>query len=236
MRGTTIVIPARLNSGRVPRKVLQVIHGKTLLERVWTACADAGDVIKADVVIGADSPEVADTALSFGAKVVMTVDAANGSERVAQVARALGHINGDWLLNVQADHVGITKDAIVEFHGSLKYSHESYHCLYCAWEPITYIEKMDRNTVKVLVNKDGYALHFTRQPLPLAKKHAGIYGYTGAFLNRYLSWGVGEWEQSESLEQMRVLENGCSVRCTPLSVSTGLAINTPADLMAATGA
>ena len=227
MRDTTIILPARLNSGRVPRKLLQIINGETLLSRVWRACDKAGKQINAKVIVGVDSDELALECEDIGARWVMTPDCSNGSERVAKVAESLGYTNGDWIINIQADHADITPEAIVEFYHTLEYSHESYHTLYCGWEPL----EDDRDgIVKVLVNNHNQALYFTRNPLKCAKKHSGIYGYTGAFLMRYLSWGVSEMEQAESLEQMRVLENGCNVSCVRLYESTGLSINTPEDL------
>lgn len=227
MRATMIVIPARLKSGRIPKKLLYRIDGETLLKRVWKACTDASYRLGCNVIVAVDDEELVKECVKIGVRWIMTGDCANGTERVARIAESIGYTNGDWVINVQADHADITPEAIVEFSSKLIYTNESYSTLYCAWEDLEYDND---GIVKVIVNKKNEALYFTRCNIPGAKKHSGIYGYTGAFLRRYLDWGIGKMEQFESLEQMRVLENGCSVKCFPLINSTGNSVNVPEDL------
>lgn len=227
MRKTLIVIPARLHSSRIPRKVLADINGKPMIQVVYEHVVEAN--LEAEIIVAVDHPEVKEVVDGFGQS-MMTDNCVNGTERCARVCNEFGYTNGTWVINVQGDNAGLNPKALVKLHDNLIYSHDSIRSIYCMHEDITPEEMHDDGIIKVVTNLNDEAVWFTRQPVPLADKHSGIYGYTAAFLHQYVKWGEGRFEQAERLEQMRVIENGGTISCKKLDFSSGLSINTPKDL------
>jgi 3-deoxy-manno-octulosonate cytidylyltransferase (CMP-KDO synthetase) len=205
------VIPARLASTRLPRKMLRNIAGLPLV--AWVYQAAQGVPLLSDVIIATDSDEILQVCRHHGWKAQMTSPAhRSGTERVHEISNSVAadvyvNIQGDEPL-VRAEHItallAIMKDPAVPV-GTLKTP--------CAPEEIN-----NPNAVKVVTDKDGRALYFSRATIPFAReaapsyfKHLGIYAYSKAALDRFVSLPESSLERSERLEQLRFLENGIPI-------------------------
>ena len=218
-----VVIPARLGSSRFPRKVLARDTGKYLVQHVHERVSRCPGVDR--VIIATDSVEVLDAARSFGAEALMTsLSHASGTDRVAEVARGLDH---DVIINVQGDEPLIEHEDLITLRGLFGSGG-------AAGERETLMATLavrrtdpegfqDPNIVKVALAASGNALYFSRAPIPHAGpagagdrvewlQHVGIYAYRREFLLRVASLPPTPLEKRERLEQLRVLENGYSIR------------------------
>jgi 3-deoxy-manno-octulosonate cytidylyltransferase (CMP-KDO synthetase) len=228
------VIPARWASTRLPGKVLVKIAGKPMLERVWQRVKAAKGL--SDVIIACDEPHVLEAAKAFGAKAVLTrKDHPSGSDRVAEAAAAT---DADIIVNIQADEPLIEPSLVDDLVRSLK---EDKLCVLAT--PIKCIisadEFHDPNVVKVVVDKNGHALYFSRSPIPFKRdgapdvsryfKHLGIYAYRREFLFEYCRWSKSFLEQEECLEQLRVLEAGHKIRTVETAMET-IGVDTSEDV------
>jgi len=222
---TVVIIPARLNSSRLPGKVLLDICGKPMVEYVYNAAlkADAID----DVYIATDSIKVKDVCSSFTNNVIMTSDKhQSGTDRLAE---AIEYIECDNIINVQADEPLIDPNLITQLAKLL----EGGADMVSAMHKIKLTSELKSpNAVKVVVDNNSNALYFSRSIIPhhrdewdtLLKhhttipeplkfyKHIGIYGYTKEFLQKYSKMEQTYLEKLEKLEQLRVLENGYKIK------------------------
>ena len=222
------VIPARYGSTRFPGKPLADIAGKPMIARIYeqvAACTQLDDVL-----VATDNQEIFDVASSFGVHAVMTSpECPSGSDRVAQ---AVSGMNVDGVVNVQGDQVVLDHVAISELVDQLRQG--------CPMATIATAlpaeEILDPNSVKVVCSLKGFALYFSRSAIPFVRnpghtamlKHIGIYGFSIETLRRYTSLRPTPLEMTESLEQLRALENGIPIR---VIVARGefFEINTPQD-------
>ncbi|MEM8549177.1 MAG: 3-deoxy-manno-octulosonate cytidylyltransferase [Verrucomicrobiota bacterium] len=232
-----VIIPARLDSSRLPRKVLIDIGGKPMLQRVWE---QAMKMEKADqVAIATDSDEIHTQAQAWGATVFMTSPACqSGTERLATL---LPEIGSTFFLNVQGDEPFIQPELL----DSLVRVWEETHCdlVTAVYRIRTHREVFDPNLVKVVRRADGQALYFSRSPVPHVRgaahetwpeghtfwAHIGVYGYSRETLARYLDFSPTELELAEKLEQLRFLEHGLSMQTVETAYEP-LGIDTPEDL------
>ncbi len=213
---TIAVIPARLGSTRLARKVLADIHGKPLIWHVWNRVKQAKHLDQ--IYIATDSPEVEHVALAWGAQVLMTSpDCQSGTERIASV---LDQIEGDLILNVQGDEPLVSHTMLDDLVKRWK----SSPCdLITPVFPIHDAQEIQNpNIVKVARAYDGRALYFSRNAVPYVRDeapqnwlnisqfwgHIGVYGYRRDVLAKYKELPVSPLEQSERLEQLRFLEAG----------------------------
>ncbi|QTL99565.1 3-deoxy-manno-octulosonate cytidylyltransferase [Iocasia frigidifontis] len=207
------VIPARLKSTRLPNKVLTNINGKPMIQHVYERVSKA-DLY--DVVVACDDKKIYDIVKSFGGKVMMTrKDHINGSSRIAEVASA---IDVDIIINVQGDEPLINSKVINQVIEA--FSDEE--CVMATLKQKIENERdiMNPNCVKVITDKNSNAIYFSRYPLPYLRenkaqdyfKHIGIYGYKREFLLDYVKMEPTELEIAESLEQLRVIENGFKIK------------------------
>ena len=232
-RKVSVVIPARLESTRLPGKVLHEIGGKPMLERVWRQVMDMQHAD--EVMIATDSDTVRDFASKWGAQVVMTSpDCQSGTERIASI---LDDISGDFILNVQGDEPFIPPDLL----DALVMRWKETDCdLVTPIRPIeTSDEINDPDLVKVVRALDGRAVYFSRSPVPHARNtppeewpqegvywgHIGVYGYQRNLLAEYSSLAVSPLETIEKLEQLRFLDHGYCIQTLdtkycPLGVDT----------------
>ncbi len=234
---STIAIPARLASTRLPRKVLLDLGGKPVVQHVWER-ARRSKLAKA-VVILADTEEVASVARGFGAEVVMTDPACpNGTYRLAS---ALDRLPGDFFINVQGDEPFIEPDLI----DALAARHAATGCgLVTAVTRLASSERLLADSVvKVVRAEDGEAVYFSRSPVPHLRGvpvaewtsrrpywgHLGIYGYDRATLARYPTLAATELEACESLEQLRFVAHGFRFQTVETDYHP-VAIDTPGDL------
>ena len=229
------VIPARYSSARFEGKVLADISGKPMLQHVWERAGEA--LLLEDLIIACDDERVANAAKEFGAKVVFTAKAhASGTDRICEVVNPL---DVKIIINIQADEPLIHPvmiDSIAQ--ALLDDSSISMATLMKAIENLK--ELNDPNVVKVVVDKNNFALYFSRSAIPYhAKnseikspvyyKHIGLYGYTKDFLFIYKNFPVSNLEEIERLEQLRVLEEGLRIKVMETKYET-LGVDTPEDL------
>ena len=216
---TLIVIPARLASTRLPRKLLLSETGKTLLEHTYRAAETSQ--LAADVIVAADDDEIVAAVTAFGGKVEMTaVTHQSGTDRAAEVSAR--HSQYDVVVNVQGDEPEIPGDAIDMAIQML--IDDPAAVVATLATPISSRELLkDPACVKVVMDARQRALYFSRSPIPCAKvwddsllesdpanffQHIGLYAYRREFLMQYSSLKRSPLEEIESLEQLRILQAG----------------------------
>jgi 3-deoxy-manno-octulosonate cytidylyltransferase (CMP-KDO synthetase) len=225
------VIPARLSSTRLSRKVLRVIAGRPMVEWVWRAAAGSG--LMDPVVVATDSDEVADTCRERGMPVVMTsTDCPSGSDRVREVAR---QIDADVYVNIQGDEPTLTPAFFPPLLALFDRAEVDIATLAVRCPAL---EIADPNTVKVVTALDGRALYFSRATVPFDRdragfagyrKHLGIYAYRKAALERFAALEPSWLERVERLEQLRLLDNGMDIYVAAAPRDT-IGVDTEADL------
>lgn len=219
----TIVIPARLDSKRLPNKVLLPLAGRTIIEHVIDRAKSSR---AARIIVATDNEKVCAVAEKNGVESVMTNPAhTTGTDRILEACEKL-RIDGDEIIiNVQGDEPEIPTIAIdylaSQFKGPMS----------TLIEPMRATEAMSPHRVKVALTEDNRALYFSRAPIPFARdaaneffRHIGVYAYTRSFLTKYCSYAPTKLESLEKLEQLRVLEMGYPIYCvkTPVSVPVGI--------------
>ncbi|MDD2689418.1 MAG: 3-deoxy-manno-octulosonate cytidylyltransferase [Candidatus Omnitrophica bacterium] len=229
------VIPARYSSTRFEGKVLADIFGKPMIRRVWEQAKQA--LVLDDLIIACDNELVAIVAREFGAKVVMTSkNHACGTDRISEVVNPL---DVRIVVNIQADEPlihpmmidsvarALLDDASISMATVMKKIEEP-------------AEASDPNVVKIVVDKNNFALYFSRSGIPFHAqnskvkspayyKHIGLYAYTKDFLFTYRNLPVSRLEEIETLEQLRVLEEGFKIKVIETKYDT-IGVDTPQDL------
>jgi 3-deoxy-manno-octulosonate cytidylyltransferase (CMP-KDO synthetase) len=231
------VIPARLSSTRLSRKVLRVIAGRPMVEWVWRAAQASG--LMDPVVVATDSGEVAAVCRERGIAVVMTSpECPSGSDRVREVAR---QIDADIYVNIQGDEPTLTPAFFPPLLDLFERPEVEVATLAV---PCPAAEFADPNAVKVVTALDGRALYFSRATIPFDRdrsgfagyrKHLGIYAYRKAALERFAALPPSPLEKIERLEQLRLLENGIALYVAAAPGDT-IGVDTEADLMRAEAA
>jgi 3-deoxy-manno-octulosonate cytidylyltransferase (CMP-KDO synthetase) len=227
------VIPARLGSTRLNRKVLRLIAGRPMVEWVWRAAHDSD--LMDPVVVATDSEEVAALCRQREIPVLMTSPAcASGSDRVREVAR---QIDADIFVNIQGDEPTLTPEFFPPLLALFDRDEVQVATLAvrCPPEDIA-----NPNAVKLVTAEDGKALYFSRATIPFDRdatgggyrKHLGIYAYRRAALERFATLPPGWLEQVERLEQLRLLENGIDIYVAPAPADT-IGVDTEEDLVRA---
>jgi 3-deoxy-manno-octulosonate cytidylyltransferase (CMP-KDO synthetase) len=228
------VIPARLSSTRLSRKVLRTILGRPMVEWVWRAAASSG--LMDPVVVATDSEEVAAVCRERGVPAVMTsLECPSGSDRVREVAR---QIDADIYVNIQGDEPTLTADFFPPLLGLFERPEVEVSTLAVRCPPE---EFLNPNAVKVVTALDGRALYFSRATIPFDRdetgftgyrKHLGIYAYRKAALERFAALPPSPLEKLERLEQLRLLENGISLYVADAPRDT-IGVDTEEDLVRA---
>jgi 3-deoxy-manno-octulosonate cytidylyltransferase (CMP-KDO synthetase) len=239
-----VVIPARYGSARLPGKVLLDIAGKPMIQWVYErACASRA----LEVLIATDDLLIVSAAHSFGAQTIMTAPThRSGTDRIAEVARLPGWEDSDIVVNVQGDEP-LIPPALIDQVGAVLESNPGAQIATLATAIGSIAEFMDPNAVKVVTDREGRALYFSRAPIPWdrdgatagvvsqksfsgARRHVGIYGYRVGGLLRLAALEATPLEQQEKLEQLRALENGFEIRVADGVEPPGPDVNTAADL------
>ena len=228
------VIPARLASTRLERKVLREIAGRPMVEWVWRAAAGSG--LMDPVVVATDSDEVADACRERGIPVAMTsAHCASGSDRVREVAR---QVQTDIYVNIQGDEPTLTPEffpLLLELFDRPEVQVATL-AVRCPEADIN-----NPNAVKVVTALDGKALYFSRATIPYDRnntgfagyrKHLGIYAYRKAALERFEELPPGWLESVEKLEQLRLLEAGVDIYVAGAPADT-IGVDTEEDLQRA---
>ncbi|MEN6303712.1 MAG: 3-deoxy-manno-octulosonate cytidylyltransferase [Armatimonadia bacterium] len=239
------MIPARLASTRLPRKVLLDIAGKPMVQHVYERACQSQHL--SEVVVATDNAEVFAAVEAFGGKVAMTSpDHASGTDRLAEVAR---NMDCDLIVNLQGDEP-LLKPEVIDA-AVAPFLQEQGLRLGTVATPITTLEEhLEPSAVKVVVDQRGFALYFSRCPIPYFRldagqevgdsrthpksglqplKHIGLYVYTKETLLWMASLERTPLEITESLEQLRALENGCPIRVVRVDYSP-IGVDTPEDL------
>lgn len=240
-----VVIPARLGSTRLPRKVLADIHGKPLLRYVWEAAVRSG---AGQVVIATDDDSVLRVAKAFGADARLTAAThPSGTDRVNEVARTLGWPAGTLIVNLQGDEPLMPPALIRQVAALLADDPAADLATLC--HPIHSLEDwLDPNLVKVVSDRRGYALYFSRAPIPwrrdgatreaprlpeaLAFRHIGLYAYRVERLAELSALPPAPLEQTEALEQLRALTHGLRIRLGVTDAPPARGVDTAEDLAA----
>jgi 3-deoxy-manno-octulosonate cytidylyltransferase (CMP-KDO synthetase) len=227
------VIPARFASSRFPGKVLAEIAGKPMLQHVWERASMARYL--PSILVATDDERVYAAARAFGAIVRMTrADHLSGTDRVAEAASA---DTAQIIVNIQADEPLIDPEAIDA--AVLPLVHDADIEMSTLMKRIENPDEIeDPNVVKVVTDRQGDAIYFSRSPIPYIRdsagakphyKHIGLYAYRRDFLLGYSALPVGPLERVERLEQLRALENGYRIRVVETE-SESLGVDTPQDL------
>jgi 3-deoxy-manno-octulosonate cytidylyltransferase (CMP-KDO synthetase) len=234
------IVPARYASTRLPGKALEMIGGKPMIEHVYRRASGASRVNA--VVVATDDQRIHDAVTSFGGHAVMTsASHPTGTDRLAEVAAAL---SSEIVVNVQGDEPLIDASAIDACVQALLDHPDDV--MSTMRRRLDDEEAENSAVVKVVVDKHDNALFFSRLPIPFRRDasgaagvnaagrtprwaHVGLYGYRRSFLLTLASLAPTPLEQSESLEQLRVLEHGYRIRCVETR-SFSLGVDTPDDL------
>jgi 3-deoxy-manno-octulosonate cytidylyltransferase (CMP-KDO synthetase) len=225
------VIPARLASTRLSRKVLRPIAGRPMVEWVWRAASASGRMDP--VLVATDAEEVAAVCQERGIPVVITSpECASGSDRVREVAR---QIDADIYVNIQGDEPTLTPDFFPPLLELFDRPEVEVATLAVPCPPC---EIDNPNAVKVVIALDGHALYFSRATIPFDRdgagavsyrKHLGIYAYRKAALERFAAMPPSWIEQVERLEQLRLLDNGIDIYVAAAPRDT-IGVDTEEDL------
>jgi 3-deoxy-manno-octulosonate cytidylyltransferase (CMP-KDO synthetase) len=228
------IIPARLAATRLPNKPLADIGGKPMIQHVYERTRRAAHL--SDVLVATPDAEIRTAVEAFGGKAVLTSNEhRTGTDRVAEAARSLPE-SVTVILNVQGDEP-LIDPATIDALAAPLLADES---LVMASVMAAYPEgrEGDPNAVKVVTDRNGFALYFSRSPLPYRrnldapyapKLHVGLYGYRRDFLMRLTTLPPTPLEQLESLEQLRVLEHGYRIRMVAADRPPE-SVDTPEDL------
>jgi 3-deoxy-manno-octulosonate cytidylyltransferase (CMP-KDO synthetase) len=238
-----VVIPARFDSVRLPGKVLLDIAGKPLLQHVWERALESD----ADqVVIATDDARIMEAAAGFGAEAVMTSSEHRcGSDRIAECADIKGWQADQIIVNLQGDEPLMPAECISQVAGLLE-THTAADAASLYW-PITKEEELaNPNVVKVVVDRNGFAMLFSRSPVPFPRdhehfsdaiaggiewnRHLGLYAYRFVSLKAFSETAMTPLEKAEHLEQLRYLENGGSIIMARALQAIPAGVDTAEDL------
>jgi 3-deoxy-manno-octulosonate cytidylyltransferase (CMP-KDO synthetase) len=227
------VIPARFASSRFPGKALTEIAGQTMIQRVWEGARRAKSL--REVIVATDDGRIAAACRSFGARTILTRgDHPTGTDRIAEVAADL---DDEVVVNIQGDEPtieGFVIDAAVEALAAAPdvpmatVVHEA-----------TTGASADPNRVKVVLDRRGNALYFSRSPIPAQRdreaalriwQHVGLYAYRRSFLLDFVGLAPTPAERAEQLEQLRALEHGFPIRCAVVEGWESLPVDVPEDV------
>jgi 3-deoxy-manno-octulosonate cytidylyltransferase (CMP-KDO synthetase) len=230
------VIPSRFGAQRFPGKPLALIAGKPMIQWVWESARAARRVTR--VVVATDNERIFNTVLRFGGEAVMTSrNCPSGTDRVAEVARTS---RAGIIVNVQGDEPLLSPQAIDKAVEALQQDTTAVMS--------TVVRKAENerewrnpNVVKVVLDRMNYAIYFSRAPIPweMAGRsalprsphwvHIGLYAFKRPFLFRFAALPPSTLEQSEKLEQLRVLEHGCAIKAV-IASGPSCAVDRPEDV------
>jgi len=243
-----VVIPARYGASRLPGKPLLEIAGAPLIRHVYER---ARECAAKQVVIATDDVRIAEVCAAFGADVALTrADHHSGTDRIAEVAATRGWPRDSILVNLQGDEPCMPPALIDQVARDLA-GQGSTGMATLAY-PIRDAQTLfDPHTVKIVTDVDGYALYFSRAPVPWHRtwhrdaslggheplpegvrflRHIGLYAYRLAFLMRFVGWQPAPLERAEALEQLRVLWHGERIHVTQAQEEPGPGVDIPEDV------
>lgn len=212
---TIAVLPARYGSSRFPGKPLALIGGKPMIQ--WTY-ENTGKCSAIDgVYVATDDQRIYDAVRGFGGNAIMTSpDHTTGTDRIAEAVKDL---DADLIVNVQGDEPLVSATVLTQLIDAMRRTNAD---MGTAAVPFSKTDRDpdDPNAVKVVVDRNSFALYFSRSRIPFLRQggtpvepllHWGLYAYTRSFLYDFVSWSRGQLETCEMLEQLRALENGARI-------------------------
>ena len=226
------IIPARLDSQRFKGKILEKIKGKSMLWHVHNRANRAQLLEK--VIIATDSKKIKKEAESFGAEVILTSpQAATGTDRIAEAAQLL---SDEVIVNIQGDEP-LIEPALIDKLVQTLYDDESLSIVTAAYRSAADEALKSPDVVKVVKDRDDYALYFSRSLIPYPRlgeganycKHLGIYAYRRLFLLTFAALPPSDLERAEALEQLRMLEYGYKIKVIEAERDS-IGVDTPAEL------
>ncbi|MFP1914652.1 3-deoxy-manno-octulosonate cytidylyltransferase [Lonsdalea quercina] len=237
----TVIIPARFASSRLPGKPLADINGKPMVIHVMERAQESG---AERVIVATDHPDVEQVVRQAGGEVCLTRPEHNsGTERLAEVIERYRLPDDEIIVNIQGDEPMIPPVIVRQVAENLAGSRAGMATLAV---PIVGSEDVfNPNAVKVVRDAEGYALYFSRAPIPWDRerfaqskdnvgdhflRHIGIYAYRAGFVRRYVSWAPSELEKIELLEQLRVLWYGEKIHVDVAKAIPSVGVDTPEDL------
>lgn len=238
----TVIIPARLASTRLPNKPLADLGGKPMVVRVAERARESG---AARIIVATDHADIVAACAAHGVEAVITrADHPSGTDRIAEVARALNLPADEVVVNLQGDEPLIDPALLAACAARISLDVPMATCAH----PLTDVaDVFNPNVVKVVLDKAGRALYFSRASIPWARdafaasrdtlpagyaplRHIGLYAYSNAFLQAYPGLDVSPLEQIEALEQLRVLWHGVPIAVHVTDSAPQAGVDTPEDL------
>lgn len=239
-----VVIPARFGSTRLPGKPLLPIAGRPMIARVCDRALEAG---AGEIVVAVDDERIGHAVADLPVRVLLTCpDHQSGTERLIEVAQRLAWDDSVLVINLQGDEP-LLDPALLRQLADRFHTQQHAEMATIAAPIADESELFATSAVKVLLDRNGCALYFSRAPIPWFRdgfarqprqmpadhtywRHIGLYAYTVGFLRRYASWPSSPLEQIESLEQLRVLWAGEKIYVMPVDRAPEAGIDTPEDL------
>jgi len=225
------VIPARYAATRFPGKLMKMLGNKPIIRHVYVNAKKTG--LFNDVFVVTDSDIIYQEITKNGGKAIMNKkEHESGSDRIAE---AIAEMNVDIIVNVQGDEPFIKKEPLEKL---VRLFDDTSVEVASLMRKISKEEAENPNNVKVVTDKSGYALYFSRSVIPFQRNlgsdidyflHVGVYGYKKDILLKFTHWPQSELEKTEKLEQLRYLENGIKIKMTQTDYNN-IAIDTPEDL------
>ena len=228
------MIPARYGASRFPAKLMQDLGGQSVISRTYTATKNTG--LFQDVFVVTDSAIIFDDIISHGGKVLMSkTEHQSGSDRIAEAA---AHIDCDIVVNVQGDEPFTEGESLKKLIRVFEQDPEQHIDLASLMVRIDNQDEVNNpNTVKVISDKDDFAIYFSRSPIPFPRddsnaayyKHKGVYAFRKSTLLEFTTLSMQPLELSEKIECLRFLEHGKKIKMVETTVQ-GVEIDTPEDL------
>lgn len=240
--GFTVIIPARLASTRLPNKPLADLGGKPMVVRVAERARESG---AKRIIVATDHADIAAACAAHGVEAVMTrADHPSGTDRIAEVARTLNLPDDEVVVNLQGDEPLIDPALLTACAARISLEVPMATCAHPLHDVA---DVFNPNVVKVVLDKAGRALYFSRATIPWARdafaasrtalpagyaplRHIGLYAYSNAFLQAYPALEVSPLEQIEALEQLRVLWHGVPIAVHVTDSAPQAGVDTPEDL------
>ena len=236
-----MIIPSRYQSTRLKAKALAKIGDKPMIIHVCDRASESG---AKSITVATDHQQILDEVIKYGYSGVMTREEhPSGSDRLFEAAELIGLKDDDIIVNVQGDEPFIPPENIALVASLIDSNNFPMSTLCCEIKQAQ--EVVDPNAVKVIFDKNNKAIYFSRSIIPFSRdnkveigkglptnyyRHIGIYAYQKQFLNQYINWQPSRFELSESLEQLRVIENGYNIKVACLDEAPPHGVDTQADL------
>ena len=227
-----IIIPARLDSSRFPKKLIKMINGKTLIEHV---CLRAKKLKPDSLVVATDSVVIKEIVENNKIEVWYSKRKYNsGTERIAGLVKEYKFNKKDIIINIQGDEYNFSITGVKKLINYLRMS-KTDDLATLIFRNINKKSYQNKNTVKVITDKNNYAQYFSRSIIPFGLTphtlcHIGIYVYRCSILHNYPKLNKCPAESIEKLEQLRFLWNSIPIKCIKININNSVSINSPIDL------